>query len=119
LALEILPTGKRNADRSLTLAERRFNEELADELERLSPSLQVFLPQRYDKELQNEPDFSQRMFACLMGALDNCNVVVAIKPTHLKDHGHTVFNPKLPDEDFDEAVKIAVGIAQSPVIEPY
>lgn len=29
------------------------------------------------------------------------------KPTYLKDHGHTVFNPALPDEDFDEAVRIA------------
>ena len=29
------------------------------------------------------------------------------KPTFLKDHGHTVFNPKLPDHDFDEAVRIA------------
>jgi len=29
------------------------------------------------------------------------------KPTYLKDHGHTVLNPALPDEDFDEAVKIA------------
>ena len=46
-----------------TLAERRFNEELAGELERLCPSLQVCLPQRYDKEFQGAPDFSQRMFA--------------------------------------------------------
>jgi nucleoside 2-deoxyribosyltransferase len=61
-----------------TLAERRFNEELAGELERLCPSLQVFLPQRYDKEFQNQPDSSRKMFACLMGALDNCKVVVAI-----------------------------------------
>ena len=30
-----------------------------------------------------------------------------IKPTYLKDHGHTVLNPALPDEDFDEAVGIA------------
>ena len=30
-----------------------------------------------------------------------------IKPTYLKDHGHTVINPKLPDEDFEEAVHIA------------
>jgi len=29
------------------------------------------------------------------------------KPTFLKDHGHTVLNPELPDEDFDEAVRIA------------
>ncbi len=61
-----------------TLAERRFNEELAGELERLRPSLQVLLPQRYDKEFQGEPDFSRRMFASLAGALDSCDVVVAI-----------------------------------------
>ena len=30
-----------------------------------------------------------------------------VKPTHLKDHGHQVINPKLPDDDFAEAVKIA------------
>jgi hypothetical protein len=30
-----------------------------------------------------------------------------VKPTYLKDHGHTVVNPKLPDENFDEAVRIA------------
>jgi alpha-beta hydrolase superfamily lysophospholipase len=29
------------------------------------------------------------------------------KPTYLKDHGHTVLNPALPDEDFAEAVRIA------------
>jgi hypothetical protein len=42
-----------------TLAERRFNEELAGELERLCPSLQVFLPQRYDKEFQDAPIFPE------------------------------------------------------------
>lgn len=30
-----------------------------------------------------------------------------VKPTYLKDHGHTVFNPKLDDDDFDAAVKTA------------
>jgi hypothetical protein len=30
-----------------------------------------------------------------------------VKPTFLKDHGHTVINPALPDEDFAEAVRIA------------
>jgi alpha-beta hydrolase superfamily lysophospholipase len=30
-----------------------------------------------------------------------------IKPTYLKDHGHEVLNPALPDDDFDEAVRIA------------
>jgi hypothetical protein len=30
-----------------------------------------------------------------------------VKPTYLKDHGHEVINPTLPDEDFDEDVRIA------------
>jgi alpha-beta hydrolase superfamily lysophospholipase len=30
-----------------------------------------------------------------------------VKPTYLKDHGHEVINPALPDEDFAEAIRIA------------
>jgi hypothetical protein len=30
-----------------------------------------------------------------------------VKPTFLAQHGHKVFNPKLPDGDFEEAVRIA------------
>jgi hypothetical protein len=30
-----------------------------------------------------------------------------LKPTCLKDHGHTVLNPALPDDDFETAVRIA------------
>ena len=30
-----------------------------------------------------------------------------VKPTFLAQHGHKVVNPKLPDEDFNEAVQIA------------
>lgn len=30
-----------------------------------------------------------------------------VKPTFLASHGHEVINPKLPDEDFEEAVRIA------------
>jgi alpha-beta hydrolase superfamily lysophospholipase len=30
-----------------------------------------------------------------------------VKPTYLAQHGLQVINPKLPDEDFEEAVKIA------------
>jgi hypothetical protein len=30
-----------------------------------------------------------------------------VKPTLLAQHGHIVINPKLPDEDFNEAIKIA------------
>jgi hypothetical protein len=29
-----------------------------------------------------------------------------VKPTYLAQHGHQVINPKLPDEDFTEAVRI-------------
>lgn len=30
-----------------------------------------------------------------------------LKPTYLKDHGHQVLNPALPDDDFDAAVRVA------------
>src|SRR6476619_1333802 len=30
-----------------------------------------------------------------------------VKPTYLAHHGHEVINPKLPNEDFAEAVRIA------------
>jgi hypothetical protein len=30
-----------------------------------------------------------------------------VKPTYLKELGHEVINPKLPEDDFDEAVRIA------------
>jgi hypothetical protein len=30
-----------------------------------------------------------------------------VKPMHLSQHGHAVINPKLPDDDFAEAVRIA------------
>jgi hypothetical protein len=30
-----------------------------------------------------------------------------VKPTYLRDHGHIVVNPKLPDDDFDAALRVA------------
>ena len=30
-----------------------------------------------------------------------------VKPSYLAEHGHTVINPALPDEDFAESVRIA------------
>lgn len=30
-----------------------------------------------------------------------------VKPTYLAEHGHKVLNPALPDEDFDDSVRIA------------
>jgi pimeloyl-ACP methyl ester carboxylesterase len=35
------------------------------------------------------------------------SVPAGVKPTFLAQHGHTVLNPKLPDENFAEAVRIA------------
>jgi hypothetical protein len=35
------------------------------------------------------------------------SVLGGVKPTYLKDHAHEVINPKLPDDDFAEAVRIA------------
>ena len=35
------------------------------------------------------------------------SVVGGRKPTFLTEAGHTVFNPALPDDDFDESVRIA------------
>jgi alpha-beta hydrolase superfamily lysophospholipase len=35
------------------------------------------------------------------------SVIGGVKPTFLAQHGHEVINPKLPDEDFAEAVRIA------------
>jgi len=32
-----------------------------------------------------------------------------VKPVFLKESGHTVFNPALPDDDFEEALRIAQG----------
>ena len=38
-----------------------------------------------------------------------------VKPTYLAQHGHEVINPKLPDEDFDEAVQHRPGrVRQAP-----
>jgi len=61
-----------------TLAERRFNEELSAEIQRLCPTLEIFFPQTCDQEFQGLPDFAQRVYDTLMEALDYCDAVVAI-----------------------------------------
>jgi len=35
------------------------------------------------------------------------SVPAGVKPTYLAQHGHIVINPKLPDDDFDEALRVA------------
>jgi nucleoside 2-deoxyribosyltransferase len=61
-----------------SLAERRFNDELSAEMQRLCPSLEIFFPQVCDKEFQGLPDFAQRLYQALMEELERCQVVVAI-----------------------------------------
>jgi nucleoside 2-deoxyribosyltransferase len=61
-----------------TLAERRFNEKLAAELERLCPSLLVVIPQRYDTEFLDAPNFHEKVFHCAIESLTRCDAVVAI-----------------------------------------
>jgi predicted esterase YcpF (UPF0227 family) len=34
-----------------------------------------------------------------------------VKPTFLAQHGHAVINPKLPDDDFVEAVRVAQAVS--------
>ena len=36
---------------------------------------------------------------------DWTSVPGGVKPTYLADHGHTVINPALDDDDFDAAVR--------------
>ncbi|MGO9108941.1 MAG: nucleoside 2-deoxyribosyltransferase [Thermoguttaceae bacterium] len=61
-----------------TMAERRFNQELSVEMQRLCPGLDIFFPQACDKEFQGLPDFAERVYQALTGALDRCDAVVAI-----------------------------------------
>jgi hypothetical protein len=35
------------------------------------------------------------------------SIVGGLKPTFLKEHGHEVLNPALPDDNFEEAVRLA------------
>ena len=86
-----------------TLAERRFNEELSAEIQRLCPTLDIFFPQSCDKEFQGLPDFAQRVYQRLMEALDRCDAVVAILDG--------------PDSDSGTCIEIAYARAKGkPVI---
>jgi nucleoside 2-deoxyribosyltransferase len=61
-----------------TLAERRFNEELAAEMRRLLPGVSIFFPQDCDHDLQGKPDFVSRLYRMLIEAIDRCDAVVAV-----------------------------------------
>jgi pimeloyl-ACP methyl ester carboxylesterase len=53
----------------------------------------------------NPPPYNRRMTILFLHGWQS--VPGGVKPTFLAQHGHTVINPKLPDEDFAEAVRIA------------
>jgi nucleoside 2-deoxyribosyltransferase len=73
-----------------TLAERRFNEELAAEVRRLMPSLEIFFPQDCDHQLKGKTDFVQRLYDMLIEAIDRCDAVVAILDGPDSDSGTCV-----------------------------
>jgi nucleoside 2-deoxyribosyltransferase len=70
-----------------TMAERRFNEDLSQEMRRLCPALKIYFPQECDKEFQGHPDFAQRVYRALMEAIDRCDAVVAILDGSDSDSG--------------------------------
>lgn len=73
-----------------TLAERRFNEELAAQVRRLMPSVEIFFPQDCDHQLKGQPDFAQRLYGMLIEAVDRCDAVVAILDGPDSDSGTCV-----------------------------
>ena len=73
-----------------TLAERRFNEELSAEMQRLCPALRIFFPQACDQRFQGMPDFAQRVYQALIKAIDHCDAVVAILDGADSDSGTCV-----------------------------
>ena len=50
---------------------------------------------------------SRRAMATILFLHGWQSVPGGVKPTYLKDHGHTVINPPLDDDDFDAAVRTA------------
>ena len=63
--------------------------------DKLPQTMMISLARHEGRE--NENSFSPRLAVGSGG----------VKPTFLAQHGHEVINPKLPDEDFNEAVRIA------------
>src|ERR1041384_8423589 len=61
-----------------TLAERRFNEQLAAALRERMPSLEIVLPQERAKELLSQPNGLQRVFEDCLAMIDECDRVLAI-----------------------------------------
>lgn len=60
----------------------------------------------YRKSAVTSLSYSSRL-ECRFLASKIPSVPGGVKPTYLKNHCHSVLNPKLPDDDFAEAVRIA------------
>lgn len=61
-----------------TLAERRFNEQLAAALRERMPSLEIVLPQERAKGLLSQPNGLQLVFEDCLAMIDECDRVLAV-----------------------------------------
>jgi nucleoside 2-deoxyribosyltransferase len=61
-----------------TLAERRFNEQLAAALRARLPALEIILPQERAQPLLSQPDGPRLVFEDCLAMIDECNGVLAI-----------------------------------------
>jgi nucleoside 2-deoxyribosyltransferase len=61
-----------------TLAERKFNEELGREIQRLVNDINIILPQIETGKMAGAPDFVERAFQFCLKSIDGCDAVVAI-----------------------------------------
>lgn len=61
-----------------TLAERRFNEELAEAIASSGSAVRVMLPQREVLDLVGKPEFSKLAFRRCLDGVDACDAVVAV-----------------------------------------
>ena len=70
----------------------------------MSSNVQKFLEIGFVMTLRDEREKSAMVILFLHGWH---SVPGGVKPTYLKDHHHTIINPKLDDDDFDAAVQTA------------
>ena len=61
-----------------TLAERRFNEDLASSVQAVADDIAVVLPQCETASMAGAPGFVQRAFGYCLHTIDECDAVVAI-----------------------------------------
>ena len=61
-----------------TLAERRFNVEVASAIQSRIPTCRMILPQVVAVKYQGERDFALKMFENCLASIDTCDIVLAI-----------------------------------------